>query len=488
MLSFAFVGFMSVWLPASASTGVSLVLNTSSISSTVSAEYVSFNVDWHLNSEEFPAWVNCSILNIDLSNPDLKTLAKTLSPAHLRMGGSEGDLVIFEPREGPACPPNTSFCFTADRWDQWCDWAQEQQLTIAYGLNSMLGRNSSTSPMNISNLELFLKYTASRPCASLSHLEFGNEVQTKVSPTTYASDVVRVRQLINQYWPDAAKRPKFVANDENPDASYWSRMLPTAHEALDGLTWHLYVGYGLDPNLPGDAWSNSFLAKIDQTAAPMISTAVQFGFSGAGKSLWVGETAMAWHSGRNGTTNTFLSGPWYITQLGTLAHTHATQCRQTFYGGNYELVDKITLNPNPDWWTALLWKRLMGSRVLHVSANTTAVKVFAHCTAVASLSPPTSVTLSFVNLELVPATISSIATPSGETIALAPRTEYILTADGAETSQSMLLNGVRLTYSHGQVGPTQGHKVTSDATPLVLPPHSYGYVVLEGLQQSVCGA
>jgi hypothetical protein len=28
----------------------------------------------------------------------------------------------------------------------------------------------------------------------------------------------------------------------------------------------------------------------------------------------VSETAMAWHSGQNGTTDSFLSGPWFISQ------------------------------------------------------------------------------------------------------------------------------------------------------------------------------
>ena len=29
----------------------------------------------------------------------------------------------------------------------------------------------------------------------------------------------------------------------------------------------------------------------------------------------IGETAMAWHSGRDNVTNTFLSGPWFIAQV-----------------------------------------------------------------------------------------------------------------------------------------------------------------------------
>jgi heparanase len=56
---------------------------------------------------------------------------------------------------------------------------------------------------------------------------------------------------------------------------------------------------------------------------------------------------MAWHSGRDNVTNTYLSGPWFISQLGSLAATHAFQCRQTLIGGYYELINKTTLAPNP---------------------------------------------------------------------------------------------------------------------------------------------
>jgi heparanase 1 len=46
---------------------------------------------------------------------------------------------------------------------------------------------------------------------------------------------------------------------------------------------------------------------------------------------------------------------------------HTVMCRQTLSGGNYELLAKGSFEPNPDYWTLLLWKRVMGTRAL--SAN-----------------------------------------------------------------------------------------------------------------------
>jgi len=63
---------------------------------TVAPEYVSANFDWHLDTEEAPAWVNASIMRwgsngfINLEDTRLRTLTSALAPMHLRVGGSEG--------------------------------------------------------------------------------------------------------------------------------------------------------------------------------------------------------------------------------------------------------------------------------------------------------------------------------------------------------------------------------------------------------------
>ena len=59
----------------------------------------------------------------------------------------------------------------------------------------------------------------------------------------------------------------------------------------------------------------------------------------------------------------------YNDQLGMAATTgHGAMCRQCLVGGNYSLLDQNDgFNPNPDWWSALLWKRLMGATMLAVS-------------------------------------------------------------------------------------------------------------------------
>ena len=106
---------------------------------------------------------------------------------------------------------------------------------------------------------------------------------------------------------------------------------------------HGPAGYGLDPDLNKKALNASWLDGSAVTGALQVAAARSANFTG---DIWVGETALAWHSGRNGTTNTFYSSPWYLIQLGALAGTHTVQCRQTLRGGSYELVSRLIYAQN----------------------------------------------------------------------------------------------------------------------------------------------
>jgi heparanase len=46
---------------------------------------------------------------------------------------------------------------------------------------------------------------------------------------------------------------------------------------------------------------------------------------------------------------------------------------------DYALIDEDTLEPRPNYWSALLWRRLMGRTVLEAGTTAGPVHVFAHC-------------------------------------------------------------------------------------------------------------
>lgn len=134
-----------------------------------------------------------------------------------------------------------------------------------------------------------------------------------------------------------------------------------------------------------------------------------------------------------------------------------------------QLVDKYTYQPNPDYYTALLWKRTMGRGVLHTKTDSEDVAAFAHCGHISGVSvawinfsPDTAYTLSFQGLA------------SQEE--LIPREEYHLSAVEAEDSQLVALNGETLWYKDQTLAPLKPRVVTDPSQPLVVQPHTYGFV------------
>ena len=93
----------------------------------------------------------------------------------------------------------------------------------------------------------------------------------------------------------------------------------------------------------------------------------------AGPCVWLGETGSAQVGGQPGVCGCWAASLWWLDQLGLLARLgHSVQCRQTLTGSDYGLLDETTLDPRPDFWASVLWKRLMGVAVFEVSAATSA--------------------------------------------------------------------------------------------------------------------
>ena len=158
------------------------------------------------------------------------------------------------------------------------------------------------------------------------------------------------------------------------------------------------------------------------------------------------------------------------------------------------------LQPNSDYWIALLFKRLVGRNVLKASvapaANYTAsFSAYSFC----SRQHPGGVVLSFVNT-------GSVATVS-VSITAGKREEFHLTAGGrsqlpclppprgtcnsqceALTSTSIALNGVNLTANAHTLRPMPSltGRVVASSTPMTVAPCSYGFVVLPDAAAPAC--
>jgi heparanase 1 len=134
---------------------------------------------------------------------------------------------------------------------------------------------------------------------------------------------------------------------------------------------------GMPQTSPDAALSEEWLARTGQTLAFYRNLRDQFA---SGKPMWVTETADA-ACGGNPWASTFLDTFRYLDQLGRLAKQGVqVVIHNTLAASDYGLLDQKTLKPRPNYWGALLWRRLMGTTVLDSGVEIAEGRhVYAHC-------------------------------------------------------------------------------------------------------------
>ncbi|OAY69382.1 Heparanase-like protein 3 [Ananas comosus] len=230
--------------------------------------------------------------------------------------------------------------------------------------------------------------------------------------------------------------------------------------------------------------------------------------SGTSTVAWVGEAGGAYNSGHHLVTDAFVFSFWYLDQLGMAAkYDTKSYCRQTLIGGNYGLLNTTTFEPNPDYYSALLWHRLMGTNVLSVNfKGTNKIRAYVHCA-----KESNGITVLLINLSSDTTTQVSVATGDGvdnvardsihngqgsRKLSRTPRLtkengvtreEYHLTPkDGNLHSQTMLLNGNALSVdSDGNIPELEPVEV--DATqPISVAPYSIVFAHIPNFDAPAC--
>ena len=192
-----------------------------------------------------------------------------------------------------------------------------------------------------------------------------------------------------------------------------------------------------------------------------------------GKPIWLTETGET-GCGGNPWASTFTDTFRYVEQLGRVARLGVqVVMHNTLSASDYALIDEDTLEPRPNYWAALLWKRLMGTGVLHAGASPApGVDLFAHCLA----GTPGGVALVAVNTER----------GAARELALPMRGErYTLTSSAGLLSHAVELNGAALALDKGGNVPVL-RGAAAPAGTLSLPPASISFVALAGADNASC--
>jgi hypothetical protein len=198
--------------------------------------------------------------------------------------------------------------------------------------------------------------------------------------------------------------------------------------------------------------------------------------------VWLGETGGAQCGGEPGLSDAFVGGFWWLDQLGLLARRgQPVAIRQSLTGASYGLLDEDTLEPRPDFYNSVLFRRLMGTQVLAAQAadDQDLVRSYAHCArAGAPGAVAGAVTVLVLNLSTThraEVTFEGLDPTDGRVWRLsAPKL----------SARTIQLNGSPLRLTDGAMPALE--PIPLGAEPLLLDAPGYAFVVLPQAGAAAC--
>ena len=507
--------------PPAPSPAIPTTIDSTRVLHVVSPSFLSFTVD-ACNVRAQPPFAG---RGFNVSEPSFRALAAAMAPAYLRFGGTSADNLTYDmgddngkPRPG-GIPAGT---LLAADWDALADFAAASNWSLVVGLNALAGAGpAGTEPWDPANARTLLAHVKAKG-QDVVGWELGNEpglsnkgLPHPRDPAQLARDIGALRtELVREFGSvggGTRASPWLLGPDTTKGKlDYASQVLralsaaPGTAPVLDAVTWHHYYLAGAgSATQPADFSSAKYLNTFAQYAQGYVAlwrnasanaSAVQR------PSLWLGETGGA--GGATATakqvTGTVRGLFWYADKLGTAAASgHSVVCRQEWSelvktngpkaGGGLAFVA-------PDFWLALLWKRLVGSQVLQVlpaAAQTGNLRVYAHRATAAATQQllqqqrqqrhaPRRAPAALIVINLSNETSPLQLSIDGAAANASAADVYSLSApSGADvTARTVALNGQELSVAAGGALPALAPLHRPAGTPLTVAPASVTFFVL----------
>ncbi|XP_013179536.1 PREDICTED: heparanase-like [Papilio xuthus] len=445
---------------------------------------------------------------VDFGKLRFQKLATALQPARLRIGGTMSDRLIFSPKDNPhfscnECASNISkvechaikkmcknkeqpfFVLTGKKWSEINEFCNATGIKLLFALNLLLRDNHEWNSDNA--VELF-EYSSQR--GYKVDWQLGNEPNSlhhifhvTVTPKMLAHDFKKLRHVLDQHGynnsllvgPDTT-RPQ--PNCHNC-LQYMIDFLDNGSDVINVRSWHQYYLNSRTAKLE-DFWDPKTFDLLNDQIITMKNNTMNYN----NIPMWLTETSSSYGGGAPGLSNSYAGSPLWLDKLGLCAkHNITTVIRQSFFGGNYSLVDN-KLEPLPDWWVSILYKKLVGNKVLHVDCNCTPMqRMYAHCTNRKYTNDTTAITIYAINLELVKARFFLNGTAiKGKNLDI---DEFVIsTPSNNRNTKTVLLNGWPLFYENSMPDLDPHH--IRYGTIISLPPYSIGFWVVKNTLIKKC--
>jgi heparanase 1 len=340
---------------------------------------------------------------IDLSSPRLRRLAAALGPAYMRVSGTWANSTYFQDNTEPASktpPEGFGGVLTRQEWKGVIDFSKATDAKIVTSFAITSGVRDANGVWTPLEAEKILAYTR-QAGGSIAAAELFNEPTFAAmggAPKAYDSAAYgRDFRVFRAYMKQSAPGLLILGPGSVGEAGGMGAtsgpmkitpsvdILEASGPGVDGFSYHFYGGVSKRCATMGSALqitpeaalSDEWLSRTNRDETFYAGLRDRFE---PGKPLWLTETGET-ACGGNPWASSFIDSFRYLNQLGTLAKQGVqVVMHNTLAASDYALIDEATLEPRPNYWSALLWRRLMGTTVLDAGTSPVAdLHVYAHC-------------------------------------------------------------------------------------------------------------
>lgn len=426
----------------------------------------------------------------DLMNPRLRTLTAALSPLYIRYSGTTANSVYFQDNEEPAlakAPAGYTVVLTRDGWRGAVAFAKAVNAKILTSFTNSDGVRDGQHAWTPKMAAPWLAFNKSIG-GEIYAAELFNEPNAPdpgVAPKGHtAAEYARDYAAFSAFMRRAAPEIKLAG----PGVARLGIPIPS----MDGVTAQDYAS--ATPNPKFDIFSYHFYPGLAQRCAPANSPQ---GIS-ADRALsedWLGRTDKVLE-GQKAVRDRYAPGaPIWITETGGGAcggltwqptfldvfryiDTNGRNAKNgvdamfthALISGSNGVIDEKTFQPNASYWGAVLWRRLMGTKVLDAGPRQDGLHVYAHCLR------GTRGGVAVVALNLTDAATAIDFTQ--------PADVYALTAPELQ-SKTVLLNGRALALGAGDTMPAMPAKRIASGG-VELSPMSVNFIALPNARNGAC--
>ena len=425
---------------------------------------------------------------INLSDPRLRNLAKALGPSYLRVSGSWANTSFFQDNDDPALrqvPDGFRQVLTRAEWKGVVDFshAAGDKLVTSFAISP--GTRDAQGVWTPVQAKALIDYTKSIG-GSIAAAEFMNEptfpgpegAPAGYDAAAFAKDVKVFEPFLRKESPQAIFLGPGGTMEGGPTMYGGMKLihsddiLKSTGPVFDAFSYHFYGGVSrrcMGNMTIEKAMTANWLDQVDLNEkfyADMRDKLMP------GKALWLTETAEA-GCGGDQLAGEFVDSFRFLNELGTLAQKGVmTVMHNTLASSDYGLLNEDTLEPRPNYWAALLWKRMMGAVVLDPGVpKDQSLRFYAQC----MIGRKGGVALLVMNID-----------PKQEHTLMIrlPADRYTLTAPDL-TSTSVLLNGVALQAgADGTVPEIKGQR--AEAGVLQFAPASITFLTIPSARNRGC--